>query len=476
MQFAYPQPVTLDELSLAAIADGKHSIPTELSISADGAPPVKVTMPRTALGSGAARGTTRQLTVPITPITGSTFRITIDAVHQATSTDWFGGAQTVLPVGIAEINLPVVVAPEPGAALPTSCRNDLLTIGGRPVPQLVVGTVDAALSSSSLTIQSCDPLEAVALPAAESLLQTSPGATTGFDVDMVTLSSAPGGGAGVDTLQSPPDPGPTPPDSTTERKGRNTYEVQTTSATKPYWVVLGQSYGPGWAATTSDGKDLGPPTLINGYANGWRVDPAQVGEDATVRITWTPQRLAWAGLALSALGVLLCLGLLIFGGRHLKTEAGDSPAAEALEMTPTYASPLQADGPALSAKIASVTTLFAGLLAFFFGGVWVALAVVALTLVAALIPRGQFILRLATIGSLGAAFAYILLKQGLNDYSLDFDWAKWFEITHSWGILAIVLLAVDVAVDGLRSTEQPPADASGAENRHYVSDLRSKEE
>ena len=403
-------------------------------------------------------------------------------MHRATSTDWFGGGKTVLPVGIAEINLPVVAAPEPDAALPTSCRSDLLSIGGKPVPQLVVGTVDTALSSSSLTIQSCGfPLEPVALPAAESLLETTPGAATGFDVDMVTLSSAPGGGAGVDTLQSPPDLGPTPPDSTTERKGRNAYEVQTTSATKPYWVVLGQSYGPGWAATTSEGKDLGPPTLINGYANGWQVDPAQVGEDATVRITWTPQRLVWVGLALSALGVLLCLGLLIFGGRRNNSKAGDSPAgdspaAAALEMTPTYASPLQVDGPALTPKIAAVATLCAGLLAFFGGGVWVALATVTLTLVATLTPRGQSILRLATVSVLGAAFAFILLEQGLNGYRLDFDWAKWFELTHSWGILAIVLLAVDVAVDGLRSTEQPPTDASGAENRHYVSDLRSKEE
>jgi hypothetical protein len=145
-------------------------------------------------------------------------------------------------------------------------------------------------------------------------------------------------------------------------------------------------------------------------------------------------------------------------------------------MTPTYVSPLRADGPPLSPKTAAVATLCAGLLAFFFGGVWVALAVVALTLVAALIPRGQVILRVATVGTLGAAFAFILLKQGLNGYSLDFDWAKWFEITHSWGILAIVLLAVDVAVDGLRSTEQAPVDASGAENRHSVSDVRSKDE
>ncbi|MEI7886466.1 MAG: alpha-(1-_3)-arabinofuranosyltransferase family protein [Actinomycetes bacterium] len=475
VQYSYQQAITINEVSITAIADGKHSIPTEVSVSADGAAPVKAILPRTALGSGAARGTTKQLTVPIAPTTGSTFRITVAAVHQATSTDWFGGGETVLPVGIAEINLPVVAAPAPDAALPTTCRSDLIAIGDHSIPLQILGTVGKALASSSLTMQSCaPPSDPVALSAGETLLQSSPGSTTGFDVDMVTLSSAPGGGAGVDTLQSAPTPGPTPPRSTTERKGRNTYEITTTSAKKPYWVVLGQSYGPGWTARTSDGTDLGVPTLINGYANGWQVDPAQVGENATVHITWAPQRLVWVGLALSALGVLVCLALLIFGGRRRNAKEQQSSTTEdARDMSPAYSSPLQADGPTLSLKLAAVTTLCAAIVAFFVAGPWVALVVVALTLLAALAPRGQFILRLATVGVLGAAFAFIVLKQGLNGYRLDFDWAKWFEITHSWGLLAIVLLVVDVAVDGLRSK---PNGASGAENRQYVSNLRSKGE
>ena len=481
VQYTYPQPVTINELSLAVIADGKHSIPSEMSISADGAAPVKISLPRTSLGAGASRGTTRRLGATTPPITGTSFRIAIDAVHEATSTDWFGGQRTVLPVGLAEISLPTVRSPRLDTDLPSTCRSDLAVVGNQAVELEVVGTVGAALSSSSLTLRACpSAAEALALPAGESLLQTSPGAVTGFDVDMMMLSSAPGGGAGIDTLQSPPDAGPTPPVSTTERTGRNTYEVATTSAKQPYWVVLGQSYGPGWSARITDGTDLGTPTLINGYANGWRVDPAKVGENATVRIAWTPQRLVWIGLALSALGVLACLALVIFGGRHRrKPESSSDPTEDLPEMAPRYSSAVHADGPPLSLKLAVVTTLCAALLAFVFAGPWVALLVAALTLLASLLGRGQLLLRLATVGVLGAAFAFIVLKQGLNGYRLDFDWARWFETTHSWGLLAIVLLAVDVAVDGLRTTsdtQTKSTDASTEENPQTVSDVSSKED
>ena len=56
---------------------------------------------------------------------------------------------------------------------------------------------------------------------------------------------------------------------------------------------MGQSFNPGWHLTTSDGTDLGPSTLVNGFANGWRIDPAKVGPDATFVVEWTPQRTVW---------------------------------------------------------------------------------------------------------------------------------------------------------------------------------------
>ncbi len=38
------------------------------------------------------------------------------------------------------------------------------------------------------------------------------------------------------------------------------------------------------------GKDLGPPQLIDGYANGWLVTPKTSGRDMVITLEWTPQR------------------------------------------------------------------------------------------------------------------------------------------------------------------------------------------
>ncbi|MEX0768716.1 MAG: alpha-(1-_3)-arabinofuranosyltransferase family protein [Microthrixaceae bacterium] len=458
LEFTYPEAVTIDSLNLAVIADGKHSIPTELSVSADGREAVKVPLAPTPLGTAKPRGSTTALTAALTaasgPITAKSFRISIDAVQEASSTDWFGGGRTVLPVGVAEIGLPVVAAPLLTAKLPSECRSDLATLADQQLLLQVTGTVGSALASASLTVQACSTdTAALELSAGESLLETAPGATTGFDVDMLVLSSAPGGSAGIDTLQVPPDAGPTPPTSTTQRTGKNNYSVTTTAAQQPYWVILGQSFGPGWSAKASDGTNLGPPRLINGYANGWLVDPSKVGQDTTVSISWGPQKLVWAGLGISGFGLLVCVALAIFGGRRRHLGPSGESAAIMAEMTPHYSSPLLADGPVLGATAALVTTFCSGLLAVFVAGPWVGVVVAVLTLSATRLARGQIVLRVVAVSMLALACAFIVLKQTLNGYKLDFDWVKWFETTHSWGLLAILLLAIEVAVDGLRSQQ-----------------------
>ena len=39
--------------------------------------------------------------------------------------------------------------------------------------------------------------------------------------------------------------------------------------TAPAWLVLGESYNRGWRAAC-DGRDLGAPQVVDGFANGWR--------------------------------------------------------------------------------------------------------------------------------------------------------------------------------------------------------------
>ena len=49
-------------------------------------------------------------------------------------------------------------------------------------------------------------------------------------------------------------------------------DATVTDATKPFWLVFGESLDEGWHLRVN-GKDQGPATLVNGYAHGWLVNP-----------------------------------------------------------------------------------------------------------------------------------------------------------------------------------------------------------
>jgi len=79
-----------------------------------------------------------------------------------------------------------------------------------------------------------------------------------------------------------------------------TYDLEVHSAEKPFWLVLGQSLSLGWKAEVSGSESadgsLGAPRLVNGYANGWLVDPGASGT-FTIHLKWTPQNLVWGTFA-----------------------------------------------------------------------------------------------------------------------------------------------------------------------------------
>jgi arabinofuranan 3-O-arabinosyltransferase len=77
----------------------------------------------------------------------------------------------------------------------------------------------------------------------------------------------------------------------------------------PAWLVLGQSFSEGWRATC-DGRSLGEPRPVNGYANGW-LAPADCRD---VAFTYGPQGAAQVGYAISAAVCLLLLGFVAVGG------------------------------------------------------------------------------------------------------------------------------------------------------------------
>ena len=494
IEVTYPAPVTVDDLTMAIVADGRHSVPTKVSLQVDGADGPTLDLAAAGVSSLAhpdgtvdrtgARGATTAVRVPTGSVTGTTFRFRVDEVAEVRSLDWFSGTPTVLPVGIAELGLPTRAALADDSRLPAACRTDLLTIGGQPVGLRVLGTVGQALDRAELRLEWCAdhsvPGPGVSIPAGRTLLETADGCSTGIDVDMLTLASAAGGGTGTDTLAEPPGPGPTPPSTTTDRPGRITYTAKVTDADQPYWVVLGQSLSPGWTATAEGSRgsaDLGEPTLVNGYANGWQVDPSVVGADATITMTFAPQRMVWMAIWASLLGVAVCLVLALVphrwwarlpwrrgrrsgapgegpgaseGSRGQRRAEGPADAAAVADVEVEAAGPLLVDGVSLSAGRSLALGLAVGVVAAVFLGPWVGVATAAVTAVALGLRRGQVLLRAACVGAFGLAAAFIVAKQLRADYVVDFEWMNNFEITHAWALFAAGLLAVDPLVEVLR--------------------------
>ncbi len=445
VEVRYPGPVTVDRLPVTLVTDGRHSVPTRLRMVVDGRDGPVLELGRPELGRGRERGATTTVDADTGGITGTTFRFVIDAAEEVPSTDWFGGARTVTPAGIAELGLPTRSQPSAETLFPADCRSDLLTLGDRPVPVRAVGTVGDALARQPLRFESCDGPEGV--PAGRTLLTTTPGRQTGLDVDLVTLASAPGGGPGVDTLATPPGPGPTPPATRTDRPGRLTYTATVDGARDPYWVVLGQSLSPGWTARAGD-VDLGPPTLVNGFANGWRVDPAKVGTDATITLEWTPQRAVWIALWASLAGVLLCVGLCIRPPRLLGGGPVDPSVVAPMDVRGT--GPLDTDGGALGPASAALGGVAVALVGWVFLGPWAGLAAGLVAVAALGLRRGQVLLRTVGVGVLALSFAFIVAKQARNGFVVDFDWMNKFEVTHAPVLLATALLALDPLVEVLR--------------------------
>jgi len=268
--------------------------------------------------------------------------------------------------------------------------------------------------------------------------------STGLAVDSVVLASAPGGGPGADTLTVGPRTVPAGPSTSVEQPGRLTWRYSVTGAGSPYWIVLGQSVSDGFVATAADGVDLGPPTLVNGYAAGWLVDPTVVGADTTVVVSWTPQTAVWIGLALSAVGALVCLAL-VFLPRRRAVPSDDRPS-----LRPELVRPWEPTGPTLAPRATLALTLGGGLLAGLAAGPAVGLALAVLLAAAGALPRGQLLLRAAVVLPWAAAAGFVVAKQVRNGYVLDFNWMNQFELTHAWTLIVVVALVADPVVSALR--------------------------
>jgi hypothetical protein len=102
--------------------------------------------------------------------------------------------------------------------------------------------------------------------------------------------------------------------------GPGSYDHVLVHVSRPSWLVLGEGYNRGWRAWC-DGRSLGSPAPIDGYANGW---PVGVG-CRHVRFAFTPNRLAEIGYVVSGIAGLVCLALFVAGvwrARRRRREVG----------------------------------------------------------------------------------------------------------------------------------------------------------
>jgi hypothetical protein len=74
------------------------------------------------------------------------------------------------------------------------------------------------------------------------------------------------------------------------------------------WLVLGESYSRGWTATCQ-GRSLGPPRVIDAFANGWPVS----SRCHLVTLTFAPQRTVTYGYVVGGLACLVLALVLVLG-------------------------------------------------------------------------------------------------------------------------------------------------------------------
>ncbi|HYF46782.1 MAG TPA: alpha-(1-_3)-arabinofuranosyltransferase family protein, partial [Acidimicrobiales bacterium] len=389
VEYELPDPITVDHLDLQLVADGRHSVPTVLRLKA-GDEVRQLEVPSLEPSDDPDAAT--EVRIEFEPVESDTFRLTVLEAQRVHTNDWYSGGASTLPVAIAEVGLPGVERPEPASTVSDRCRSDLLTVDGEPVPVRLRGSTADAEARLPLALEGCD--DAVAA-AGETDLAAAQGRDVGIDVDTLVLSSGPGG--------EPVAPGvtgttPEAPAVDVETPHELEYEA-TTDADEPFWLVVGESYGPEWETSVEGGTVTGHE-IVSGYANGFYVVPDGDGP-VTVSVTWPPQRPVWLAILISLGALVGCLALLVIDPRRRRREVAD-PAVEVSLLWPLRPRDRLVDlRPAL---LASLAALVLGIV-LATPPVGVALAVAMF--VSLRLAWGGTVVRLASVGVVLGASVYV---------------------------------------------------------------------
>ena len=477
LQYMIPKPITFDHLNLQIAADGQHSVPTRLTVSTDSG---STTFDLPHLADSPVPGSVVDVPVSFPPLTGQSIRITVDAAAVENTPNYYSKAPIGMPLGIAEVGIPGLSAAPVPATIPSSCRDDLITVDGAPVWVSVTGSTSAALARQPLTISLCGPdAGGLTLGPGDHTLRSSAGQTTGFDVDQLALDSAPGGAAmplASPAVLAAPTVSPSPAvrvvDQTATTVRLSLHGVTAAPGQPPIELVLGQSINAGWKASVVGGDDLGRPVLIDGFANGWRLDPSSLGSaihdgSISVVLRWQPQQEVNVALIVSLVAIVGCVVLAALPlrrrrrrrGRHSRT----SDPVEAVSPTPSDAAPnshhpvlvgprlavpFRAEGRRAPVWVALVTGLLSGSVAAVIAAPLVGLAAGVATTVVLLVPRLRVLLGLAAIAGIVAAGGYTAAHQATEHIpvSVNGSWPIYFGTASRLAWVGVIFLGADAVV------------------------------
>jgi len=351
------------------------------------------------------------------PVSLDDLTIAITAVETRTTIDRRFGEPIALPAAISEIRFDGR-SPEvrPVDTIAADCRADLVELDGRPLEVTFSAGIDSLLAGEPVTAVPCEPVQRLDVGEHEVIGAASDG--TGLQVDRVLLTES-GPDAASELV--------TPVEVTTSKRGR---VIEVPACPSGCWVVVGEGYNTGWTASTDDGS-LGAPTLVDGNANGWFLEPSTA--PTTVRVSWTAQRPLNIAFALSALGALLAIALVMFDRRR---------SDDAIDAAEGIRAPRFVDLRVHPTRRAAAVTVGAGVVAsaLFVGWAW-ALAALLLGIPGVILRRNRLLTVIGATIVLGAGLVVVAVVRTDRPYP-GAGWPIRFEWLHGWTLLGVVLLTV----------------------------------
>jgi len=431
-----PHVRTLDHLDLQIVADDRHSIPQTIEITGDDGNTRTVQLPAIPAnvgGKGVAHADIR-----FAPVRGKRFVIRFPKVTQIKR------SEIVMPVGVAELGIPGVQRGAAATTLPATCQSDLVTIDGKPFPVRISGSTADALRSRDLTLEPCDPSATVTLGAGPHEIRTrmAPFNRNAFDVNRLVLSSGAGGHAVAAAALHPGSPAATVP-LTVTRQNRTSMTVKVEAkGSAPFWLVLGESFNKGWTAK-ANGHDLGTPQLLDGYANGWLVQPNADGAPVTVSVEWTPQRRVFDAIVISAVASALCLGILATAALRRRRRRSVPLALPADDPPPTLRPLPWTESRPASRRAGIVMVVLAAAVGAVLAEPAVGAVLAVVVFLALRRPKWRSVIVIGPVAIMVGVTLYISLGQLIGHYPPRFDWAGFYSIARWPTWFAILALAAE---------------------------------